>query len=293
MLKIKLAALLLTSFSILHAAAVAHAQQGTSPSDMSFVLSGAAAGDDSGSASTTSSSSSTNYVRTVPPPVVNQRNDIGSRPFHSIAVGIKADTLGAGIELATPLARHFNLRSGINAFAFNYPFIIDGVNYDAKLHLKSSQTSVDWFPWRGGFHISPGILYFNNSFSAPSSVPAGQYFELGDQGFINSVDDPVAGTATLVFPRKVAPLLTLGFGNLIPRSGRHFSVPFEIGAAFTGAAQINVTLNGTACTSDGCFAFADNADAQSSLKQEVQKFNNDLAKVPVYPILSLGFAYSF
>ncbi len=242
--------------------------------------------------STADYSSSAAYVRSIPgPAIVNEQRE--SRPFSAIALGIKVDTLGAGVELGTPLARSFNLRSSFNFVAFSYPFTVDGVNYDAKLHLVSSGTSVDWFPGHRSFHISPGILYLRSSISAPSSVPAGQPFTLGDQAFTNSVNDPVAGTAQVVFPRRVAPMLTVGFGNILPRSGRHFSVPFEVGAAYTGAAQINVTLNGTACTSDGCFTFADNAEAQASLKQEVHDINETMKKFPIYPILSLGFAYRF
>jgi hypothetical protein len=208
-------------------------------------------------------------------------------------VGVKADTLGLGIELAAPLSQNFNLRIGGDFFSFNYPFTLDGVHYDARMHLQSGHASLDWFPGHRAFHVSPGIMYFKDSLSAPSSVPPGQYFELGDQGFTNSVDNPVKGTATVIFPRSIAPMLTLGFGNLIPRSGKHFSVPFEIGIAYTGAAQINVTLNGTACTTEGCFTFADNADAQASLKQEIHKFNEDLKRIPIYPIISIGLAYSF
>ena len=228
-------------------------------------------------------------VRT--PEVIKEPSSI--RPFRSLAIGFKATTLGTGIELATPVSRSFNLRSSINIFAFNYPFVIDGVNYDARLHLKSSGTTLDWFPGNHRFHISPGILYVKNSLTAPATVGAGQAFELGDQPFINSVDDPVGGSSSVIFPRKVAPMLLLGSGNIIPRTGRHFSVPFEFGAAYTGAAQISVALDGTACTYQGCVSFASNADAQASLKQEVYKLNGDLKRFPVYPILSLGLAYHF
>ncbi len=213
--------------------------------------------------------------------------------FSTVAVGFRADTLGLGVDVATPLSRSFNLRVGADFIAFNYPFVIDGVYYDARIHLQSGRASLDWFPRHGGFHISPGILYFKNALSAPSSVPAGDYFELGDQGFTNSTNDPVKGTANAVFPHKFAPMLAIGFGNLIPRSGRHFSFPFEVGVAYTGAAQINVTLNGTACVPDGCVNFANNAEAKSDLLQEISKLNEDLKKVPVYPIVSMGVAYRF
>jgi hypothetical protein len=240
--------------------------------------------------STTASAAEGGYVRPVPTeraPTI----DPELRPFRSYAVGFRASTLGMGIEIATPLAGRINLRSGFNFFAFNDPFSIDGVNYTARLHLQSSQTTLDWFI--GGFHISPGVLYVKNSMSAPAFVGPGQTFVLGTQTFLNSVDDPVNGSSSVVFPRTFAPLLLLGHGNLLPRHGEHLSLPVEVGVAYTGAAQINVALNGTACVTNGCVNFSQNADAQKFLKQEIQILNEDLKHYPVFPIVSVGLAYRF
>jgi hypothetical protein len=240
--------------------------------------------------STADSPAEGGYVRPVP----TQRAptiDPELRPFRSYAIGFRASTLGMGIEIATPLAGRINLRSGFNFFAFNDPFSIDGVNYTARLHLQSSQTTLDWFV--GGFHISPGVLYVKNSMSAPAFVGPGQTFVLGTQTFLNSVDDPVTGSSSVVFPRTFAPLLLIGYGNLLPRHGGHLSLPVEVGAAYTGAAQINVALNGTACVTNGCVNFSQNADAQKFLKQEIQILNEDLKHYPVFPIVSVGLAYRF
>jgi hypothetical protein len=233
------------------------------------------------------------YVRPVPTiPAPRMLPDL--KPFRTYAFGFKADTLGLGFEIATPLALRINLRSSFNIFAFDDPFNIDGVNYDARLHLKSSETTVDWFPRAtGGFHISPGLLYLKNTMSAPASVGPGQTFVLGTQTFLNSIDDPMTGTSSVVYPHTFAPMLLLGFGNIIPRTYRHISFPVEFGAAYTGAPQISVALNGTACTTEGCVNFAGNAQAQTFLKQEVYNLNEDLKRYPVFPIVSLGVAYRF
>ena len=240
----------------------------------------------------TSGTPGSGYVRVAPAPRAAKESP-SIRPFRSLAVGFSANSLGASVELATPVSRSFNLRSSVSVFAFDYPFTIDGVNYDARLHLKSSGTTLDWFPLHRGFHISPGFLYVKNSVTSGASIGAGETFELGSQTFLNSVDDPVGGSASVEYPRKFAPMLLMGFGNIIPRSGRHLSFPMEFGAAYTGAAVISVTLNGTACTQQGCVAFAQNQEAQTNVQQEVYKLNEDLKRVPVYPIVSMGVAYHF
>jgi hypothetical protein len=230
------------------------------------------------------------YVRPVPTqraPTIFQE----LRPFRSYAVGFRAGTLGTGIEIATPVAGRINLRSGFNFFAFTDPYSMDGVNYDARMRLQSSQTTLDWFV--GKFHISPGFLYFKSSMTAPNSVGPGRTFVLGTQTFLNSVDDPVTGSSSVIFPRTFAPLLLFGYGNLLPRSGEHLSLPIEVGVAYTGAPLINVALNGTACVADGCVNFSQSADAQKFLKQEIQILNEDLKHYPVYPIATVGLAYRF
>jgi hypothetical protein len=238
------------------------------------------------------SESTSMYVRSIPVPLAVTGPPVEMHPFKTYAIGFTADTLGTGIEIATPLAGSFNLRSSVNFFVFNDPFSIDGVDYNARLHLQSSQTTLDWFLSKN-LHISPGFLYVNNALSASASVGPGKTFVLGTQTYTNSVDDPVSGASGVIFPHKFAPLLLIGYGNILPRSGKRLTFPFEIGAAYTGASVIDVGLSGTACTTQGCFNFASSQKAQSDLKQEIYNLNEDLKRYPVFPIVSIGVAYHF
>ena len=218
----------------------------------------------------------------------------GPKPFSKVTVGFRASTLGTGLELATPLWRSLNLRLGANIFAFGCGFNIDGVHYDSDLHFRSAQASVDWFPTHSSsFHVSPGILYGRNTMSAIATVPPGQAFSLGNHPLINSIDDPMGGTASAVLPRNFAPTLMVGFGNMIPRTSSHFSFPLEAGVAFTGRPIIDLHLSGTACTTDGCFYSVTDTTTQISLKKEIVKLNNDVRWFPAYPIVSAGVAYRF
>jgi hypothetical protein len=250
-------------------------------------------GESSGDSPAEAAAGGGGYLRRPPAVPAAATEGASTEPFRSLAIGFKAGSLGTGIELATPAARNFNLRSSFNFLAFRSPFSIDGLNYDARIHLQSSETAIDWFPLHTSFHISPGILYVKNSLSATTFVAPGEAFTLGTQPFVNSVDDPVTGSAAVVFPHRFAPMLLFGFGNILPRGGRHLSFPVEFGAAYTGAPAISVTLGGTACTKDGCANFATNTQAQAFLKQEVSDLNANLKKIPFYPIVSLGVAYHF
>ena len=227
------------------------------------------------------------------PAEASEPKQIGAKSFSEVALGFRASTLGTGLELATPLLRSVNLRVGANIFAFGYTFSIDGVVYNSDLHFRSAQASFDWFPIHSTFHISPGVLYVRNSLSALAYVPPGQSFSLGNQPLINSIDDPMGGTASAVFPRNFAPTLMAGFGNMIPRTDDHFSFPLEAGVAFTGRPLIDLHLSGTACTTDGCFYSVTDPTTQISLQKEIVKLNNDVRWFPAYPIVSAGVAYRF
>lgn len=229
------------------------------------------------------------------PPLVGRRKPLESRRMFlsALAVGVRVDSLGFGAEVATSLSRSFNLRAGANLLNYGYAFGVDGVNYNAQIQLHSGQASLDWFPFHGAFHIGPGVIYFNNQLNAVLSAPAGKDFELGNSDFTNSVSNPVHGTATIGYARKIAPALIAGFGNVIPRSGRHFSVPIEVGIAYMGPAQINLNLQGMACQGGACFNMATNPDYRQSLQQEQSDLNESLKKFQVYPIVSTGLSYRF
>lgn len=214
-------------------------------------------------------------------------------PFQSWKIAFIANTLGAGFEVSTPIARHFDLRGGANFLSLSPAFDVDGLHYSSNVNLRSGKFGVDWFPRRRNFHITPAILYFNNNLTALTHVPAGAQFTLDDNPFVSSASDPVHGDAGLVYSHHVAPMLSVGFNNILPGTHRHISVPLEFGVAYTGAPKIHASLVGTACQSDGCFSFAENAEAQQSLKNEIKDINDTLSNIPVYPVLSIGFGYRF
>jgi hypothetical protein len=216
-------------------------------------------------------------------------------PFSGLAIGAKVGVLGIGVEAATPLARRFNLRGGANFFSYTDNLTSDGIHYDAKLRFRSGEASLDWFPFVRSFHISPGLLFYNgNQITGSAAVPGGQTFTLNDVTYRSSPSDPVNGTGRLKF-NQAAPKVTVGFGNMLPRNGGHFSVPFELGFAYEGYPKVALNLAGTVCDPTGvnCEAIASDPSVQANIAAQQTKISNDAAPARFYPLLSLGFAYSF
>lgn len=101
-----------------------------------------------------------------------------TRPFSRLAIGTKVGILGVGVQAAVPLTSRLNVSGGANFFSYTDTLTIDGLRYNANLHLRSAEASLDWFPL-GGFHISPGALLYNgNQVTGNAAVPGGQYFTL-------------------------------------------------------------------------------------------------------------------
>lgn len=210
-------------------------------------------------------------------------------------LGVTASSLGVGIQAATSVTHNSNLRVGVNGFNYTDNFSKDGVDYNAKLKLRSAQVTFDQYVI-GGFHISPGILIYNgNTGSANAAVPGGQSFSLGSQNYYSSSSNPVAGAAAVTF-NKVAPMILIGFGNMLPRGRRHFGLNFDAGVAYEGSPKTALNLGGSACltsTQIACLNAGTDPTVQANVQAEQTKLNNSLSPFKFYPIVALTFSYKF
>src|SRR6266436_8377701 len=210
-----------------------------------------------------------------------------------IGVGVKVSMLGIGGEVAVAVSHRSNVRFGFNAFSYGHTFDKDGVTYKGTLDLRSAQATYDLFFFKE-FHVSPGVLVYNgNNVTANASVPGGQSFTLNNTNYVSDVADPVSGTGKLAV-YKAAPMLLVGFGNLVPRS-RHFSTSFEIGAAYQGPPRVTLNLSGSACDSTGLFCRSISSDPtiQANLVSEQAKLNKSASPYKFYPVLSFGVGFKF
>jgi len=215
------------------------------------------------------------------------------RPFSRIAFGTRVGTLGWGGQVATPLTSRLNLRGSANFFNFGYGLTVDGANYRSELHLKSGAVSVDYYPWPSSFHISPGFLIFKSTAAADMNVAGGGSFSLGDANYTSDPNDAIHGTGTLKFGRTFMPSLAVGFGNMIPRHERtHWSVPVDIGVAYTGQNTVSIGVAGSGCQRGVCQSISDPAN-QQNVAQEESDINASMKRFKIFPILTTGVAYRF
>lgn len=230
------------------------------------------------------------------------------RPFSRVAFGVGFSPLGVQMALTTNLNQHFNLRSTGNLFSYSSSFTSNGIPASARLNLKSAGTAVDIYPFHKGFRISPGLLFYNaNQATADASVPGGTSFTLNNQTYYSAHANPATGARPVdgtgqmrLNTTNPALTITTGWGNTLPRNG-HWSFPFEVGFAFTGAPSVKVNLNGWACYDNAqtlCTDINSKTDPialeiQSNLQIQVAKWTHDVEPLKTYPIASFCVAYSF
>jgi hypothetical protein len=137
----------------------------------------------------------------------------------------------------------------------------------------------------------------NNRVRATALIPSGSAVTLNGQDYVSSFTDPLHGSGSIEF-RKVSPGLTLGFGNIIPRTRSRFSVPIEAGFYYVGEPGLKVSFSGSACDPTqppaiGCQSVRQDAGFQQNLAAFIARNNNNLSYASFFPIFSIGFGYAF
>ena len=218
--------------------------------------------------------------------------------FRQVGIDAHAGVNGLGFDAATPLAQHFNLRTGGDLFSYSTTFTEQGANVQASLQLRSAHANLDWFPFHNGLHISPMVVFANNNHGrATVLVPAGSTINLNGQDYISSLTDPLHGSGSVDF-RKTSPGLTVGWGNIIPRSRRHLSFPVELGFYYVSQPTLKIAFTGSACdpaepAAVGCQSVDDDADFQKNLNAFRTRNENNLSYASFFPVFSVGVGYKF
>jgi hypothetical protein len=224
------------------------------------------------------------------------QNAGGTNSEHKIALGLRVSgLLGVGLDGAVEVTRKSNVRLGFNFFNYSFTESKDGIGYDSELHLRSGDLLYDWFPLGGGFHLSGGLLYNRNVIKANPSVPAGESFTLGGVPYVSQPSNPIFGSGEVYMGNKAGPMGLVGWGNLIPRSGRHLSVNFEIGVAYVGAPRSSLVLSGGACVPSTplCVDTAYDPTILANIAAEEKKINNGVSFLKVLPVISAEIGYRF
>jgi len=204
----------------------------------------------------------------------------GRSQAQGFAVGLKAGTLGAGLDLTVGLAPSVNLRVGAQGFSLSRTFTQEDVSYDGKADLRSAWLLLDVHPGGKGTRLSIGGVYSRNKITGTSNASG--------TVTINGVTYPVASVGTIdgeATAKDLCPYLGLGWGNAV-QPGSRVRFAFDIGVFYQGAPKISLTAHPVNPALVPPTFFAD-------LEKERQKVEDDASKYKFYPVVNLGLSYRF
>jgi hypothetical protein len=188
----------------------------------------------------------------------------------SPAIGAAVGTSGIGLELSLTPWERLGFRLGMGWLPVEYDIEEDDATGAISPPSPITRVTVDFFPFRGTFHLSAGLHRFPGGISL-QAVPL-EDFDIGDGEYSAAEIGSVEGK---VWGRETAPYLGLGWQK---RSGR--VQPFlELGAALTGSPSISVTVSGPA---------RNNPAFQTDLDREIRDAEDEISSVVAYPHISFG-----
>jgi hypothetical protein len=198
--------------------------------------------------------------------------------FEGLAIAARTGTLGFGGELMVNVLPTINGRFGVTYFPLSVSGEIGDVNYDFDLRLLTFPLTMDWYPFKNGFHISGGLI-FNET---KMELGTGSTASLTLDGHTYSADQlgTVHGDARF---RLIAPYVGIGWGNAFGKD-KHWGLLGDLGVAFLGRPRVALSATGPVA-SDPTF--------MEDLAHEQEEVEDDLSILGFYPVLSVSLFYRF
>jgi hypothetical protein len=197
-----------------------------------------------------------------------------------VGVAFRFGTPGFGLEVSKWLVNHLGARVGVNFFSKTLSdHKQTDITFDATIKLQAVTALLDLYPSsRGAFHLTAGLMT-NPVKATGDGKPTGGTFEINHHTYQSSEVGTLTGTGKF---SGALPYLGLGFGTAA-RGGR-IAFLFDLGVAF-GKPKISLnSVGGTKSNDPGL---------QSDLDAQIASTQDDLNKIPGYPVLSFGLMVKF
>jgi len=199
-----------------------------------------------------------------------------------VGVGVRAGTLGFGVEAALGLSSHITVRGGMGVTPLvvkNPSFWSPGSDVNAKLRLPKTwyNIGVDLYPTGGTFRIGAGMLFKPDDPTLTGSLASTGSIDIGGTTYTGAQVSEVTGT---LHSKTKAPYVLIGFGRHT-RSG--IGLFLDLGVAFLG--DPGLTFEAT----KGDPTITNSALFQQSLRDEAATVQSKIATyLKFWPIADIG-----
>ena len=198
------------------------------------------------------------------------------------SIGLRAGTLGGGLEFAHAFSERFGFRLSGNGFKTSGSDNYSDIDYDAHVKLENAQLLLDWFPFANNFRISAGMAYNGNKVTLNGKPSPGGTYTINGVPYTASQVGAIDGTVDF---KQAAPYVGLGYGRPI---GKGLSFTADLGVLFQGSPRTTLTATcAPGLPAPTC------SQLQSDVAAEQAQLNDDLHNYQYYPVVSIGLAYVF
>ena len=191
-------------------------------------------------------------------------------------VGLKAGTLGLGVEARWSGLPYMDLRLGGNTYNYEDTGRQANVLYDSELELETYYLTANFHFPLSPFRITAGAFSNGNQLNMVSAEPGD--FNIG--GDFYTADEVGTLTGTTSFG-STSPYLGFGFDfEIFGKAGLNF----DLGVLWQGDPEVLLTADGL---------LADDPTFLGSLENERLELEDDLSDYKAFPVVSLSFVYNF
>ena len=208
-----------------------------------------------------------------------------------IGLGVKAGTLGAGVDLSVALTQTINARvsvTGVNIDDLNETVTIGDAgstgDIDATMNFDFGANSLlfDWYVFDGTFHLTAGMMKNNGRVAFSGALLSGI---LVDGLPLNPTDISGDISGSIGLGNSYQPYLGFGWGRKAD-DDPGISLSIEIGVALLDpSADLNATISGTTSLTQG--------DLNARINSAENDVNSDLDLFEAWPVISFGLNYAF
>lgn len=191
-------------------------------------------------------------------------------------LGVKAGTLGLGVEGTWRPLPWFDLRAGLNTFEYDDDGTEAGIDYDATLDLRTTYATANLLLPATPFRLTAGVFDNGNELRLVSRDTGP--VEVGGTTFSGAEVGTLRGIATF---DDVAPYAGIGFDfGLLGKVGLNL----DLGVLLQGEPDVVLSSDGL---------LANDPTFQDSLATEQAELEDEVDDYKAYPVASLTFTFRF
>ena len=210
-----------------------------------------------------------------------------------VGVGLKAGTLGAGVDITVALTKTINARIGITSIDIEGEDETIEVgdsgstgDLDAELDFDFGATAllIDWYVFDGTFHLTGGLVRNDSKVSFSGALQDGIVVD-GEVLDPSDINGNISGDISL--GESFQPYIGVGWGR---KAGIEpgLSVSVELGVALLDpSANLNANVDVSGSNS------LTQAELDDLVKGIEDDATDDLSALEAWPVLSIGVNYAF